>query len=182
MKSDCEYYEHAIQRPDQSVSRVGPAETTTTHLVAAQQQTAIQNCPTVSVSRENALISQGIHSRVNVAVEKQSVTQNQMTAPSVALPTQQPHKAGTVHQEARSKTTPGSIPNVASNVSHNALFCQGIHSRINVAVAKQSVAPNRMTAPGVALPTQQQVTAAQIYLEAQETTTTQSRNCPSLLT
>jgi hypothetical protein len=51
-----------------------------------------------------------------------------------------------------------------------------------VAVAKQSVAPNRMTAPGVALPTQQQVTAAQIYLEAQETTTTQSRNCPSLLT
>ncbi len=89
VKSDCEYYEHVIQRPGQSVSRVGPPEMTIIRLVADQQQTAIQDHPTASVSRDNALTSQGIHSRVSVAVEKQSVAQNQMTAPSVALPTQQ---------------------------------------------------------------------------------------------
>ncbi|XP_046439718.1 uncharacterized protein LOC124190878 [Daphnia pulex] len=89
VKSDCEYYEHVIQRPGQSVSRVGPQEMIAIRLVAPQQQTAIQDRPTASVSRDNALTSQDIHSRVNVAVEKQSVAQNQMTAPSVALPTQQ---------------------------------------------------------------------------------------------
>jgi hypothetical protein len=89
VKSDCEYYEHVIQRPGQSVSRVGPQEMIAIRLVAPQQQTAIQDRPTASVSRDNALTSQGIHSRVSMAVEKQSVAQNQMTAPSVALPTQQ---------------------------------------------------------------------------------------------
>jgi hypothetical protein len=89
VKSDCEYYEHVIQRPGQSVSRVGPPEMTIIRLVAAQQQTAIQDRPTASVSHDNALTSQDIHSRVNVAVEKQSVAQNRMTASSVALPTQQ---------------------------------------------------------------------------------------------
>lgn len=89
VKSDCDYYEHVIQRPGQSFSRVGPPEMTTIRLVAAQQQTAIQDRPTASVSRDNALTSQGIHSRVNMALEKQSVAQNQMTAPGVALPTQQ---------------------------------------------------------------------------------------------
>jgi predicted peptidase len=81
-----------------------------------------------------------------MAVEKQSVAQNQMTAPSVALPTQQviatqqvtatqqqvtaaqiyleaqetllPRKAESVHQYSlRSKTRRESIPNVASNVN-----------------------------------------------------------------
>jgi hypothetical protein len=148
VKSDCEYYEHVIQRPGQSVSRVGPQEMIAIRLVAPQQQTAIQDRPTASVSHDNALTSQDIHSRVNVAVEKQSVAQNRMTASSVALPTQQvtatqqhsaiqqqvtaaqiyleaqetllPRKAETVHHYSlRSKTRRESVPNMSPNVNQS---------------------------------------------------------------